>query len=124
MKITEESVIKNTLFSSLEEKSKVRIIGVITKIDDKETAYAPVKRFRGDIAVAIGENAMRAKTAFFPSSISDAIIAGARKAGKWDQLEFVAVATKNSKESASLWSVVFDVSPQQTAPRVLELLNK
>lgn len=124
MKITEESVIKNTLFASLAEKSRVRIVAVVTKIDDKETAYAPVKRFRGDIVVATDENAVRAKTAFFPSSISDAILSAAQKIKGWDQLEFVALATKNSKDAAQLWSLSWEVTPRQTAPRVLDLLNR
>lgn len=125
MKVTQESAIKNTLFSSLPEKSRVRIAGVILKIDDKETAYAPVKRFRGDIAMTVdGKNAVRAKTAFFPSSITEPLLAAARKVSGWSQLEFVAIATKNSKDAANLWSVTFERAPGQSPERTLELLGE
>lgn len=125
MNITTESVIKNTLFSSLEEKTKVRLAGVIKKIDDKETAYAPVKRFKGDfVAGIVGSNkAVRAATAFFPGSITEPILAAARKAGKWSQLEFVAVAVKNPKDAPNLWTVTFEKAPQQSPERVLELMG-
>lgn len=122
-KINEVGTIKNTDFASLEAKARVRIAGVILRIDDKETAYAPVKRFRGDFAIAVGEAVSRAKTAFFPRQISDVIVAAAQKAGKWDSLEFVAVVVKNDKEARDLYSVTFETAPRQTAPRVLELLG-
>lgn len=120
VKITEESTIKNTTFSKIPDKTRVKIGGVVKSIDVKETSYAPVNRFKGDIAVQVGDEVIVARNAFFPPSISSALINGAKKLEAWDTFEFSLSAIKNG----AAWDVEFATAPREEATRSLSLVEQ
>lgn len=122
-KTTEISTITNTYFAALGDKAKVKIAGVIKKIDDKETSSGTAKRFKGDIALQNGDEVFISRYGFFPTAIRDSLIDGLRKLGKWTSAEFVLTAVKTKNEEENKWTVTYSVNPRLEQPRVMSLLN-
>lgn len=124
MKLEEVSTIKNTYFTALPDKAKLRIAGVIKSIDDKETPSGTAKRFKGDIAVSDGVTIYQARYCFFSTQLRDAIMTTLSKVGKWESFEFVMAANKSVTDKGGNWSITFEVSPRVEMPRVLALLEE
>ena len=120
MKIEEVGSINNSAFSGLEAKTKVRVAAVVKTIDDKETPYGTAKRFRGEVALELGDTVYTSRSAFFPTAIRDAILSELKKIGKWDTFEFALTAVKTADSS---WSVSFDTLPRNQQPRAIALLE-
>lgn len=123
-KIIELSRINNTFFAEAPDAAQVKIAGVLKSIEDKETPTGTAKRFKGDFAMlGYDKQTYRAKYAFFPANIRDAILAAVSKIGKWDSVEFVFSATKSQSNQSASWSVSFSVNPRLEQPRVVALLG-
>lgn len=121
-KVTEISRINNTFFAEKGDKARVKIAGIIKEIEDKETPTGTAKRFKGDFAMVDGQDTYRAKYAFFPAAIRDALISALGKL-KWDTAEFVFTAEKTQTDKVSTWTVTFSVNPRVEQPRVLAMLG-
>lgn len=118
-KVIEESAIKNNLFAKLEDGTVARLGGLVRRVDMKETAYATALRFKGDLACQVREEVIRARSAFFPESISAPIVNAAKKLGKWESFEFALVARKKD----GTWDVEFAIAPRVEKSRALSLLE-
>lgn len=125
-KTEEVSTINLTHFYSMPDKGKAKIAGIIKKIDDKPTPYGTAKRFKGDVVLEGDSVNYRTKNIYFPDSVRDAILEGARKLGKWTAFEFVITVTKAqaaTDNAATVYSFTFNVAPRNEMPRVLALLE-
>jgi hypothetical protein len=122
-KVEQVSTVTNTFFAALEDKSAVRIAGIVSSIQDKETSSGTAKRFKGDIAVEYKETVFHSRYLFLPTHIRDAILNAVSKIGKWESFEFLLSANKVKNEKDNKWEIEFDISPRVEKPRVLALLE-
>lgn len=122
-KIEQVAIVNNTFFAGLDDKTEIRIAGIIAGIQDKETSSGTAKRFKGEFGVEHKDTIYQSRYLFLPSHIRDAVIAAVSKIGKWDSAEFLLTAKKTKNDTVNKWDVVFDLAPRVEQPRVLAMLN-
>jgi hypothetical protein len=118
--VHDETTVKNTVFSSAPNGAVFRIAGLVKEVKVKETTYAPVMRYKGQLAVQCGDETITAKYGFFPPSISNSLMNEAKKISPWSSFEFCLAAKKNTSTD---WEISYVVAPRRENSRALTLLE-
>lgn len=149
--IENEAGIKHPFFAEIAPGESITVAGVLESVDEKETPYGAVPRYKGDFAirhfkngraavapskdkdgkeipgvaaVAASVRTVRSGTVYFPvsSNIGTELVSNAAKIpGGWESCEFKFSVTKDA--SGKWGPLSWSVLPRVEGDRVLSLLN-